>query len=255
MKIITIANQKGGVGKTTTATALASILNENGYNTLLIDCDTQCNSTDTYGARSEGVATIYDILLEDELSVEDAVQHTENGDILAGDYLLRTADEKLKDNVSGLYRLADALDSVEGYDYVILDTAPILNSVLFNCLICSDEVIIPVLTDRYSINGLSLLNDTIRAVKKRQNPKLNVAGLLLTMYNGQTRLSKETKAALEEIALAMNTRVFKTAIRRSTKCQEAQAQKKMLIKYAPKSTTAEDYRAFVKEFVGGNENG
>lgn len=248
MKIIAVANQKGGVGKTTTATALASILKENGYNTLLIDCDTQCNSTDTYGAKSEGVATIYDVLLEDE-SIEDAVQHTENGDILAGDYLLRQADEKLKDNVNGLYRLTDALDSVENYDYVILDTAPVLNSVLFNCLICSDEVIIPVLTDRYSINGLSLLNDTITAVKKRQNPKLSVAGLLLTMYNGQTRLSRETKSALEDIAVAMNTKVFDTAIRRSTKCQEAQAQKKMLIKYAPKSTTAEDYRLFVKELL------
>ena len=111
---------KGGVGKSSSATAISAILTERGYRTLLIDCDQQCNSTDTYRA-----ATVYDVLLDDSrISISEAVQHTECGEILAGDSLLRQADEKLKGSVDGLYRMADALEKCEGYDFIIIATAP-----------------------------------------------------------------------------------------------------------------------------------
>ena len=148
-KVIICASQKGGVGKTSTATALASIFAQRGYRTLIIDCDQQCNTTDTYRAETEGVATIYDVLLdESRISISEAIQHTECGEILAGDSLLRQADEKLKGCVDGLYRMADALEKCGEYDYIFIDTAPAMNSILHNCLIAADEVIIPVTADR-----------------------------------------------------------------------------------------------------------
>lgn len=250
-KVIILANAKGGVGKSSSSTALAAILTERGYRTLLIDCDTQCNSTDTYRAVTEGVATIYDVLLdESRISISEAVQHTECGDILAGDSLLRQADEKLKGCVDGLYRMADVLENCNDFDYIIIDTAPAMNSILHNCLIAADEVIIPVTADRYALQGLSQLFETIRAIRKRQNPRLTVAGLLLTKYNGRANLSREVRASLEDVAESMNTKIFNTAIRECIKVKEAQARKMLLTDYAPKCTAAEDYNRLADELIG-----
>jgi chromosome partitioning protein len=250
MKTILIANQKGGIGKTTTATALASILSEKGYRTLLIDADQQGNSSDTYEARIEGAATLYDVLLDDErIPIKDAIQQTKNGDIVASDPLLRKADEILNSDINGLYRLQEALDELPGYDYVVIDTAPAMNRILHNCLIAADEVVIPVTADRYALQGLAQLNETIQAVRKRQNTKLKVAGFLLIKYNARTLLGKEVKESLEKIAARMETRLFETAIRESTKAKEAQAVRSTLIRYAPESTTAQDYIHFADELL------
>lgn len=250
-KVIVFSNAKGGVGKSSSSTALASILKQRGYRTLLIDCDTQCNSTDTFRAETEGVATVYDVLLdENRMSIADAIQHTECGDILAGDSLLRQADEKLKGSVDGLYRLADALEGCDGYDYIIIDTAPAMNSILHNCLIAANEVIIPVTADRYALQGLSQLFETIKAIRKRQNPSLKVAGLLLSRYNGRANLSREVRASLEDVAKQMGTKIFDTVIRECIKVKEAQARKQTLIDYAPKCTAAEDYNRLADELIG-----
>lgn len=250
-KVIILANAKGGVGKSSSTTALAAILAERGYRTLVIDCDSQCNTTDTYRAKTEGAATIYDVLLdESRISVSEAVQHTVCGDILAGDSLLRQADEKLKGCVDGLYRMADALENCNDFDYIIIDTAPAMNSILHNCLIAADEVIIPVTADRYALQGLSQLFETITAIRKRQNPRLTVAGLLLTKYNGRANLSREVRASLEDVAESMNTKIFNTAIRECIKVKEAQARKMLLTDYAPKCTAAEDYNRLADELIG-----
>ena len=253
MKVYAIANQKGGIGKTTTATCIAAILQQKGYKVLLIDTDQQCNSTDTYRAKIESTATLYDVLLdENKIPLSEAIQQTESGDIIAADPLLREADKKLTVDVEGLYRMQDALVELNNenkYDYVIIDTAPALNSLLHNVLIAADEVIIPLTADRYALQGLSQLNDSINAIKRRQNPKLKVAGLLLIKYTPRTLLAREVKAALHNIAKQMNTKVFRTTIRESTKAREAQAMRITLIKHAPLSTTEQDYESFVNELL------
>ena len=131
--VYVIANQKGGIGKTTTATTLAGILNQKGK-TLLIDADPQGNSTSTYQAAIEDTATLYDVMVdEDPVPLDEAVQHMENGDIVASDPLLAKAGKLLDGNVEGMYRLQDALEMLDGYDYIVIDTAPSLDIVLYNC--------------------------------------------------------------------------------------------------------------------------
>lgn len=250
MKTIVIANQKGGVGKTTTATALSSILNKKGYKVLLIDADQQGNSTDTYRAVIQSTPTLYDVILDEErIPITEAIQQTEIGEIIASDPLLKNADEVLNKDVDGLFRLQDALEKLKGYDYVIIDTAPTVNSLLYNCMIAADSVVIPITADRYGLQGLSQLSDTIAKIKKRQNPKLNISGLLLVKYNGRTNLSKEVRDNLTDIAQQMDTRLFDTTIRESTKTREAQAMRMPLIDYAANSTTATDYINFTKELM------
>ena len=244
-----IANQKGGIGKTTTATTLAGVLGKKGK-TLLIDADPQGNSTSTYQAVIEDQATLYDVMVDsDPLPIEDAIQHMENGDIVASDPLLAKAGKLLDGNVEGLYRLQDALDVLDGYDYIVIDTAPSLDVVLYNCLIAADQVIIPVTADAYAMQGLSKLNDTIKAVQKRQNPKLQIAGLLLVKYAGRSKLEKNVREEITDVANQIGTKLFATAIRECVKTKEAQMNKKLLIDYAPNCTTMQDYCAFVEELL------
>lgn len=250
MKTIVIADQKGGVGKTTTAMALAYLLREEGKRTLLIDADQQGNATDTYRASIDGAVTLYDVILDNNRAdILEAIQHTAAGDIIAGDPLLKRADTILADDLEGLYRLSDAIASLEGrYDYVVIDTGPSLNTTLYNCLVAADEVIIPVAADRYSIVGLSQLDEAICAVKRRHNTKLHVFGLLLVMYNERTIIGRAARETMEHDAEMMGTKLFSTPIRRSVSCQMAQAAKKPLFEYDDKCSVAQDYRAFFEEF-------
>ena len=244
-----VANQKGGIGKTTTATTLAGILGKKGK-TLLIDADPQGNSTCTYQAAVEDQATLYDVMVDAQmLPLDEAVQHLPNGDIVASDPLLSKAEKMLDGDVEGLYRLKDAMEEVEGYDYIVIDTAPSLNVILYNCLIAADEVIIPVTADAYSMQGLKQLYDTIKAVQRRQNPSLKIAGLLLVKFSGRSKLEKKVLEELRELADEMGTKVFETAIRECVKTKEAQEAKKLLPDYAPNCTSMQDYKAFVKELT------
>ena len=244
-----IANQKGGIGKTTTATTLAGILATKGK-TLLIDADPQGNSTSTYQAVIEDQATLYDVMVDaDAAPIEEAIQHMPNGDIVASDPLLAKAGKMLDGNVEGLYRLQDALDMLDGYEYIVIDTAPSLDVVLYNCLIAADQVIIPVTADAYAMQGLSKLHDTIKAVQKRQNPKLIIAGLLLVKYSGRSNLEKNVREEIQGVAEQIGTKLFTTVVRECVKTKEAQMKKKLLIDYAPKCTTMQDYGDFVEELV------
>jgi len=247
--VFVVANQKGGIGKSTTATNLAGILGKQAK-TLLIDADPQGNSTSTYNAKIDDVATLYDVIIDsDKLPITEAIQHTENGDIVASDPLLVKAEKMLDGDLEGFYRLKDALEGLEDYKYIIIDTAPSLNIILYNCLIAADKVIIPVTADSYAIQGIQQLYDTIMSVKKRQNKDLSIAGLLLVKYQGRSNLERETKDNIEKTAKQMGTKLFKTVIRECVKTKEAQECKKLLIDYAPKCNTCLDYIEFAKEVV------
>lgn len=250
-----VANQKGGIGKTTTATTLAGILGKRAK-TLLIDADPQGNSTSTYQAQVEDVATLYDVIVDsDRLPLAEAIQHMPNGDIVASDPLLAKAEKILDGDIEGLYRLKDAIDDFDGYEYIVIDTAPSLNVILYNCLIAADRVIIPVTADAYSLQGLNQLCETIRAVQRRQNPKLDIAGLLLVKFSGRSNLEKKTREELREVADKIGTRLFDTSIRECVKTKEAQEQKRLLIDYAPKCNTMIDYLAFVDELLQTTQRG
>ncbi len=249
--IIAITNQKGGVGKTTTATAMAAALQLKGFRVLLVDTDPQGNATDTYRATVEGEATLYDLLFEGEPAA-DCVQHTEHGEIIAGDPLLKEAEKHLS-GVDGVYRLKEKLEPlVSVYDYILIDTPPTIGILLTNALTAADSVLIPITADRYGVQGLTQLNETIASIKKYTNRDLKVDGFLLVKHNGRTNLAKELHAALHNIAAQFDTTVYKTTIRESTKAKEAQTVRKSLFEYAPKSTTALDYQTFVNdEFLKG----
>lgn len=247
--VFVVANQKGGIGKTTTATNLAGILSKKGK-TLLIDADPQGNSTSTYEAKIQDVATLYDVIIDSErLPIDEAIQHTPNGDIVASDPLLAKAEKLLDGDVDGFYRLKDALEELEGYKYIVIDTAPSLNVILYNCLIAADKVIIPVTADSYALQGIQQLYDTIMSVRRRQNPGLSIAGLLLVKYSGRSKLDQSTRELIAREASDMGTKLFKTTIRECVKTKEAQEKKKLLIDYAPKCNTCLDYMEFTKELL------
>ena len=245
-EIIAVANQKGGIGKTTTSLALADILRDIGKKVLYIDMDPQCNGTDNYMAQVHGVGTIYDLLVESD---HDCIQTTERGDIIAGDPMLVEAGKKL-DGVSAAHKLKEGLQVIgHNYDYVVLDTPPALSILLTNALTAANKVIIPLTADRFGLQGLVQLHDTIEDVKKYTNPNLKVDGLLLVKYNDRTNLTKGIFESLPEYAKLFNTRIYNTKIRESIKAREAQAKQISLFEWAPGSTTAKDYTDLVSEIL------
>lgn len=245
-EIIAIANQKGGIGKTTTALALADMLNMSGKKTLYVDLDPQCNGTHNYRAKVDGVGTLYDLLINGDT---DCIQTTDRGDIIAGDPLLKDAG-KMIDGASANFRLKKGLETIKSdYLYVILDTPPALSILLTNALTAADRVIIPLITDLFGLQGLTQLHDTIAEVIEFTNPKLTVDGLLLVKYNERTNLTKEISEYLPQYTKLMNTKIYETKIRESVKTQEAQTARESLFTWAPTSTTASDYRNLLQEVI------
>ena len=251
--IITIANQKGGVGKTTTAHAMSTGLSYKGYKTLAVDIDPQSNLTYTMNA-DENAPGVYE-LLKGSISPLEAIQHAEQGDIISGSLMLSGADMEFSDT-GREYLLSEALDSLRAnYDFIIIDSPPTLGILTINALTAAHDLIIPMGADAYSLQGLAQLNATISKVKKRCNSALNVAGLLITRYSGRAILSQELRETIEgKAARAVGTSVFQAIIREGIAIKEAQTQQASLYVSAPKSNAAGDYLTFIDEYLKGGEN-
>lgn len=250
MKIISVINQKGGVGKSTTASALSAGLMLKGFKTLCIDLDAQCNLSFSMGATSAG-KTALGVLLG-EVSADDAVQSTPNGDVIPASKALSTADSAINETGKE-YRLREAIEDMEKkYDYIIIDTPPALSILTINALTASDEIVIPAQADIYSIKGIEQLNETIIAVKKYCNPMLKICGILITRYNSRAILNRDLLNHIEQLASRINTKVFKTTIREAVCIKEAQLVQQDLFKYAPKANVTEDYKNFVEEVLEEN---
>ena len=250
-RIISIINQKGGVGKSTTAEALLAGLTLKGYKTLAVDLDAQGNLTYATGANSQGATSLG--VLTREVDAGDAIQHTPSGDIIPSNKALAGADAFITDTGKE-YRLREALESVASeYDYIIIDTPPALSILTINALTASNSVIIPAQADIYSLQGIEQLAETIQPVKRYCNPTLSIEGILLTRYSKRSILGQEVAGLARQIAQRLNTKVFDTTIREAIAIKEAQISQQSLFSYAPKAPVTEDYRAFIEEVIGKGE--
>lgn len=249
MKTIAIINQKGGVGKSTTAFTLASGLKNKGYKTLCIDMDAQGNLSYTADA-NDNLLTIYDLLAEDA-DINQAIQHTKNFDLIASSKALSGADGFITD-IGKEYKLKEILESVKNdYDYIIIDTPPALGILTVNALTACDSVIIPAQADIYSLQGIEQLSKTIQPIKKYCNDKLKIDGILLTRYSPRAILSREVAEIANDLAQNLNTKVFKSTIREAIAVKESQINKQSLFDYAPNSNVTNDYLNFINELLKG----
>ena len=246
---IAVANQKGGVGKTTTAICLAQELIAKGYKVLFIDSDAQCNSTAFYGGETEGRSTLADILYGDAPAAE-CIQHTDNGDIIPADKALSDAETTVKVNERRFTHLKRSCKGIEDdYDYIIVDTPPHIGVALKNVLAYVDGIVIPVEETGWSLDGLMDFAEAIEMARDN-NEKLALYGILTVKSKQRTKKAARIADLAEQIAEDLKTRRFKTKIRESVACAEAMTEFCVpLHKYAPKSTTYQDYRDFTDELL------
>lgn len=249
MEIITVTNQKGGVGKTTTAQHLAIGLKNKGYRVLLVDSDQQTNLS--YALNWNYNASLYEAITK-KIDTKDAIFHSSQCDIIGGSLKLANADKEFCDTGKE-FLFKEALEQIkDDYDYIIIDTPPALGTITVNALTCSDSVIIPAQTDVFSLTGLGQLNNLINTVKKYTNPNLKIKGILLTKYNDRTILNKNLKQTMKNASEQIGSKVYNTTIREATSIREAQTKKTNIFNYDMKSKVAKDYKDFVNEFLKDN---
>ncbi len=248
-RVTTVTNQKGGVGKTTTAHAMATGLLLSGYKVLAIDMDPQGNLSYTMGADITQ-AGIYEAMRGDT-EPEGTIQTTDQGDIIPSSLYLAGADMEFT-GTGREYLLRDIIEPLKSkYDFIIIDTPPQLGILTINALTASGDLIITMGADIYSLQGIGQLHDTIRKVKQYCNPFLSIAGLLITRYNGRAILSKDLKDSIDHIAGHIGARLYNTVIREGIAIKETQAQQASLFDNAPKSNPAKDYLLFLSEYLKG----
>ena len=250
-KVISVANQKGGVGKTTTTVNLATLLAKKGKKVLLIDTDPQGNATSGLGVTKEVEFSVYDILVGDT-TFEETVQETaiKNLKVCPSNISLAGAEVELVSMMSREQILKTKLDMVkEQYDYILIDCPPSLGLIPLNAFTASDSVLIPVQCEYFALEGLGQLLNTVNLVKKHLNKNLEIEGALLTMYDARTNLSNQV---VKEVKKYFEDKVYKTVIPRNVRLSEAPSYGMPISIYDPKSKGAKAYDKFAKELLKNN---
>lgn len=250
-KIISVANQKGGVGKTTTTVNLSTILAKKGKKVLLIDTDPQGNATSGLGVSKDVELSVYDILIGDT-EFDETLQETaiKNLKVCPSNISLAGAEVQLVSMMSREQMLKTKLDKIKDqYDYILIDCPPSLGLVTLNAFTASDSVLIPVQCEYFALEGLGQLLNTVNLVKKHLNKNLEIEGALLTMYDARTNLSNQV---VKEVKKYFEDKVYKTVIPRNVRLSEAPSYGMPITVYDPRSKGAKAYEKFAKELLKNN---
>ena len=251
-KVVSVANQKGGVGKTTTAVNLSTLLAKKGKKVLLIDTDPQGNATSGLGIDKNVELSTYDLLISD-VPAEDIIQDTpiKKLDICPSNINLAGAEVQLVSMMSREQRMKEKIDVIKSiYDYIIIDCPPSLGLITLNAFTASDSVLIPVQCEYFALEGLGQLLNTVELVRKHLNKNLYIEGALLTMYDIRTNLANQV---VREVKKFFQNKVYKTVIPRNVRVSEAPSYGMPISVYDPKSKGARSYEKFTREFLKYNE--
>lgn len=247
--VIAIANQKGGVGKTTTALNLAAGLARLGYESLLVDLDPQSNSSLSFLDLRDIHASVYDWLVDNTISNDQVVYHTsfKGLDILPSRINLAKFESQMAGQFDAPYRVKDRLEGLRHrYKFVILDTPPTLGLITVNALVAASHVLIPIQSSYFALEGTDDLLETVEKIKARPNPSLRLLGVLVTLYDKRTTLSKDIYKQITEV---FGMQVFRTTISKSVRLEESPAYKEPIFTFAPESSGAREYERLVQEVL------